>query len=508
MKKGIAIGSSVLMFTALMLLVGMITANAAVSQELVSDSRAIASVDLQSREVQSSEPLCRFGVNSSSVGVQTSHFEALRAGWYVNYRARQTFDNPNGAEYVPIVSFYQTGSESTDFEYYMGDTFERYDYPLQEPIITTVLANKGATWLIGNEPDRRVHQNDLEPHVYAAGYHFFYNLIKTTDPTAKIFAGGIVQPTPLRLQYLDLILASYQEQFGAPMPTDGWAIHNFILNEVSCDYDDTRCWGAGIPPGMDADFGDEIFDFQDTIDVETFKQRIVDFRVWMKNNGYVGQPLWVTEYGVLFPSSFEGFGAENVSAFMTATFHYMQSAVDPDLGDPTDGNLLVQRWSWYSIADTGFGGNLFDAQGITAVGQNYANFTQGLQNHIDLQFERFDVTPIWDATNTNPDLQINVQVANVGDGWQTSSATLDIYQGDPAEGGVLIATQALTFTPSDKTETFSMTLSDLPDGAYSFYAEMDVLPQESCLADNNSAIHTTTVFDRTDVIHLPVVLTD
>lgn len=46
------------------------------------------------------------------------------------------------------------------------------------------------------------------------------------------------------------------------MPVDGWSIHNFILNEVSCDYDPGNCWGAGIPPGINADVG-EVLDVQD-----------------------------------------------------------------------------------------------------------------------------------------------------------------------------------------------------------------------------------------------------
>lgn len=46
----------------------------------------------------------------------------------------------------------------------------------------------------------------MEPHIYAAAYHALYYLIKQADPTARVIAGTIVQPTPLRLRYLDMVL--------------------------------------------------------------------------------------------------------------------------------------------------------------------------------------------------------------------------------------------------------------------------------------------------------------
>ncbi|MGC9334291.1 MAG: hypothetical protein ACP5JJ_09100, partial [Anaerolineae bacterium] len=115
-------------------------------------------------------------------------------------------------------------------------------------------ANPGAIWIIGNEPDC-IWQDNRLPEEYARVYHDLYVFIKSRDQTSQVAAGGIVQPTPLRLQYLDLVLEAYQARYGHALPVDIWHIHNAILNEVSCDFDPTNCWGAEIPPGIDAPHG-------------------------------------------------------------------------------------------------------------------------------------------------------------------------------------------------------------------------------------------------------------
>ena len=259
-------------------------------------------------EAVDSTPMCRFGVNVVN-DITTIDTAALRMGWYVDYLAKANPETPNGAAYVPTIRLSQIGANGFDY------------MPKGATLLSAINGNPGAEWLIGNEPDRREYQDDLEPHVYAAAYHELYNLIKGEDPTAKIIAGTIVQPTPLRLQYLDMVLASYQNNYGVPMPVDGWSIHNFILNEVSCDYDPGNCWGAEIPPGIDADFG-EILTIEDNDNYDLFVERIERFRQWMADNGYRNTPLLLSEYGVLMPD-WLGFSPERVNTFMSSTFDYM-----------------------------------------------------------------------------------------------------------------------------------------------------------------------------------------
>ena len=117
------------------------------------------------------------------------------------------------------------------------------------------------------------------------------------DEPVTIIAGSIVQPTELRLDYLDIVLDEYKKEFGAPMPVDAWATHNFILNEQR------DLWGADIPPGIDdVNEGMVIDDVDEIINVATFANQIRNFRIWLANNGYRDKPLYVSEYGVLFPS--------------------------------------------------------------------------------------------------------------------------------------------------------------------------------------------------------------
>ena len=61
------------------------------------------------------------------------------------------------------------------------------------------------------------------------------------------------------------------------------------------------------------------------------------------------------------PAQF-GFSDERVRRFMYATFDWLLSARDPELGYPRDDQRLVQRWAWFSMAYPPFPtGDLIDA---------------------------------------------------------------------------------------------------------------------------------------------------
>ena len=83
---------------------------------------------------------------------------------------------------------------------------------------------RGSTWLIGNEPDG-IWQDNVYPGEYARIYHDVHSFIKSRDPTSRIAPGGIVQATPLRLEYLNRVLDAYAARYGGPMPVDFWTLH-------------------------------------------------------------------------------------------------------------------------------------------------------------------------------------------------------------------------------------------------------------------------------------------
>ena len=237
--------------------------------------------------------------------------------------------------------------------------------PNAEAIAGIARASPGSLWLVGNEPDV-IWQDNVEPAAYARLYHDAYAAIKTADPTAQVAIGGVSQPTPLRLRYLEAVLTAYREQFGMEMQVDVWNVHNFILRE------ERGVWGVDIPPGIPDDRG-MLYGIEDSGNLDIFRRQIVDFRRWMAQRGYQDRPLIVSEYGIPMPADY-GFPPERVVAFLTGTFDIFLTAADPALGYPADGYQLVQRWCWYSLADTTYPtGNLFDPQtgGMTAVGERW-----------------------------------------------------------------------------------------------------------------------------------------
>ena len=234
-------------------------------------------------------------------------------------------------------------------------------------------SNPGKLWLVGNEPDV-IWQLNATPEEYADLYHNVYQALKEADPTCQVAIGGISQVTPLRLRYLDEIMAVYERSYGEPMPVDVWNIHLAILRE------ERGTWGVDIPPGMPDDAG-MLYEIEDNGDVELLKGQVVAFRRWMAERGLRNKPLIVTEFSILMPPEY-GFPVQRVQSFMLEAFDFFMTASDEDLGYSPDGDRLVQRWAWYSAADTIYAtGNLFDPDTgqITALGETFAVYAGSWQ---------------------------------------------------------------------------------------------------------------------------------
>ena len=234
-------------------------------------------------------------------------------------------------------------------------------------------SHPGRLWLVGNEPDV-IWQLNATPEEYARLYRDVYEAIKGADPTSQVAIGATSQVTPLRLRYLDEILAAYSRIYSEPMPVDVWNIHLAVLRE------ERGTWGVDIPPGMPDDEG-TLYEIEDNGDIEILKEQVVAFRRWMAERGLRDKPLIVTEFSVLMPPEY-GFPVERVESFMVAAFDYLMTATDEDTGYPPDGNRLVQRWAWYSVADSVYAtGNLFDPETrqITPLGEAFAAYAASWQ---------------------------------------------------------------------------------------------------------------------------------
>ena len=301
----------------------------------------------------------RMGFGATAISVdQYPEIGSLAAGWYVNWYINSHPPVPNGIEYVQTVSLHQrltcplgsvNAHDRTLCPYVQPYTYDVF--PSLAGVIAAAKSRPGSLWLIGNEMDRRDwpggHQDEMLPEVYATAYRDLYTAIKSVDPHAQVAIGGVIQATPLRLEYLTKVWNAYQQQnSGTPMPVDVWNVHNFIFKEVKGEF------GAEIPPGSDALHGVVYGTDWSHVDMGLFDSQIRAFRQWMKERGQQDKPLIVSEYGVIYYHD----GMEDptvVQNFMLATFDYFLNTKDCNLGYAADGCRLVQRWAWYSLDDDG-----------------------------------------------------------------------------------------------------------------------------------------------------------
>jgi len=172
---------------------------------------------------------------------------------------------------------------------------------------------------------------------------------------------------------------------------DFYPIHSYILNEKTPLYDSNGkmiTWGAGAPVGYVAgvwpapeEIHTELGESYKTYDINIFETRVKAFRQWMKDQGEQNKPMWITEYGSLFPPEGNPFlyaSDQDSANYMAQTYDFMLSYKDPSLGYAADDYRLVQKWTWYSLNDlrTHFGGSLYDplTQQMTPVGLKFYTY--------------------------------------------------------------------------------------------------------------------------------------
>lgn len=431
-------------------------------------------------------PHQRIGFNVAlEGGVTIDDYDSVRlnAGWYHDYRVQSTPSHPGGIGYHQMVRS-------------SGRTTPAAIQQLLQQLGPVVDANPSAYWTLGNEPDR-YGQDELTAAQYAVFYHDVYHFIKERDPSSRVAIAGIVQPTKLRLRYLDLVLSEYQQRYGQAMPVEIMEIHNFIMPE-NCS------WGAGIPPGLEAHQNEGVAcpaTLNDHGSITLFQQQIRTFRQWMKDRGYRNSPLVVSEYGILL-SKYHGYNYTRVRDFMLASFDFMLNTTDAQTGYAADGNRLVQKFAWFSLnyyeynlaTGVGLNGNLFDhtSRQIMPLGVDFENYTKNITvKSIDLAVQKVQADPSQGVINTP--LILSAEFINQG-----SVAAQDVavrfWNGDPRAGGQLLgatATQpqvlADCYLPTRRT--FSWTPTQV--GNYTIFAELDATNRNLESNKNNNYLSRT-----------------
>jgi hypothetical protein len=471
-------------------------------------------------------PNCRYGLGGS---VEAYSVTQLNLGWYMEWTTTLAPFRPNGAEYVQVVRL----------KYYSGTVI--FNPPLSSlPVI--IDQNPGALWLIGNEPDSP-YQDNLRPEDYAHAYQQAYVLIKAEDSSARVGAGNIVQPTPLRLQYLDRVLQAYQQAYHQALPADVWSIHSYILRELS-PYDPQACltidpntgqcspgplsvWGADIPPGITATRG-ILYELSDMFKDSIFQQRLIDFRQWMRDRGYQQTPLYISEYGTLFPyppySTYlddqghsvvftytDELGHDMTEArtalFMTRTFNVLQNLSSSATGYSADDNHLVQRWLWYSVADPKFGGLLFDptTHQPRPLGDVFAAYTAAISPTVDWVVAQAWANPVLQAGGLPATATLYAQISNSGNVSTSATVTATFYDGPIGQPGTQIITRKL-ITPYLSGCGDSLVLSvnwpGLTAGPHPFVVSVQAASPEHNLNNN---ILTGTLLVATKQLWLPLL---
>lgn len=322
----------------------------------------------------------------------------LNAGWYWDWSAK-------GATQLPPLQYMQT----VHFRPVLSGTVQ-IGYtatPTGTALLAAIASQPGATWFMANEPDCSAMDN-MRSDWYARAYHDMYYRIKAADPTAKIAAGNIVQPTRQRLMYLDRVLAEYQTRYGEPLPADLWSTHSYILCEKCYPYPapgEPFAWGAcWVPDWPSSAASASIATFYSVYDhwnINIFTERIRTFRQWMYDNGYRDHALVIPEYGVLFYDGLVYSGATydaKSREFMYAGFDWMQNARDPVLGYHMDDDRLVQQWAWYSLDHGSYpGGTLFNISYYqpTTMGRDFSAYVALITPTVDLlTFDPYITTPV------------------------------------------------------------------------------------------------------------------
>lgn len=474
----------------------LVTHHSLAAQETaVAGQNSAESVDLVESAVG---PNCRYGVTSW----RTEHapfVQQLNVGWAYSF-GLNIHSLASGVEFMPMIRMKQQfDSQGKRLPGYNLTNTSLSDGP--GGLGPLVQANPGKLWLVGNEVDRVFWQDDMMPDIYAQAYHDVYWFIKDRDPTAQIAISGLVQVTPGRLQYLDIVLDSYLKKYGTPMPVDVWNLHVYILPERRATntppfYADSR---AAIALGTDPNLAiwesdgtpnqcsrADVYCYAEHDNMTIFASQVRAMRQWMKDNGEQDKPLILTEFSLLYSYVPEAGGCflqdefgncftpQRVTNFMNAALNYLETAVDTNIGYPQDNYRLVQQWAWYAMNDqqTGTPNKLVNdnSTGFTLMGNTYKNRIAAQPLAVNLVAEKAAFPVVKGGTSAD----ISVTFRNNGNAKVGQSFTVTFYSNTSLTnviGSVTIPATVEGCARRDYTAT--VTWNGLTPGVNRYWAVLD-----------------------------------
>ena len=480
---------------------------------------------------------CRYGIGNEPGKDANKWMDFMGAGHYINFIYKPLGPPvPESVEFFPQVRI----SQDKQGNQYLPSVSIRPPLNMdQGGLGKHVLANPGKLWIVGNEPDvANAFQDATYPQWYARAYHDIYAFIKQIDPNAQVAIAGLSMITPGRLQYLDIVLDTYWQEYGQPIPVDVWNMHLYILSEI-------RPWDGGPSDGkvalgtdpalaIKAPYGapqtecpkDDVYCRAEHDDIDIFMDQIVAMRTWMKANGQQDKPLLLSEFSQLYPfvdyddplnpsqcflmDEFgQCFTQPRVTAFLQNAMDYLETARDPNLGYPADDNRLIQQWAWYSlwVEGEGSGGSsnllvdgyesksLDSEAALTQVGRAYRQRALSSELTVNLVAEEApDAAAQISGPGGTADVELKVGYLNNGSGTIIDSFKVTFY----ANAGLTQVIGETVVSPGHTglingcswdriTDWASFTWTGVPEGNHTFWVKVDSnnnIPDEINESDN------------------------
>ena len=181
---------------------------------------------------------------------------------------------------------------------------------------------------------------------YVKWYHDSYEFVHRLNPRIKIAPGdlqsawGGLQGT----EQIEAYLKAYQGKYGEKMPIDALGLHCYIT--------------GNNPPEWAK---------PEVISVDTFKKKIGAMRSFMKRAGLQQTAFVITEMGVFNHHCRPQLTEPQLIEIMKGAIEFMEGpeGVDKELGMPSDGYRLVQKWSYSAF------GHLVRDGKLTPMGKAY-----------------------------------------------------------------------------------------------------------------------------------------
>ncbi len=380
---------------------------------------------------------CRIGASIWDPYWDSPDLSLFNFGVFIDFTTRSQSAGPDSMEYWRMIRFRQ--DRGPNGEYLDSYTLTNIDWATLE---NQLRVNPGALWIVGNEPDRSVLQDDTYPAMYARIYHDVYQFIKDVDPTARVAVAGLVGFTPGREQYLDIVWDTYITRYGSPMQVDAWTIHPYVLWESGGG-------GAhvalGTDPGLAIPYDSNCAEpnaicYAEHDDIDLFVEQIVRMREWMWRHGQQNKPLLVTEWSILLPYRWsdgnlfydengDTFNPERVSEYMRLTQDYFRNSHNARIGYPADDYRLVQQWLWYPFTWDSVEANasfLVEPQLpylSTAVGWAWQQYAHSWEPEVNLSVEA-NSTVVFSPTQ---EVELSVRLYNTGNVFSNGQVVLTFY---------------------------------------------------------------------------------